>query len=320
MASDAESRKRKSATILSNTDVAETTLCPHCSRRFDDDERTPRVLTCGHTFCTACLGALVQKQSARKWAIACPLDGQETPVDKGDAKTLGKSLHTMTVVKATLATPVLRLFIRNLAGARFPLLVVPDDTIGAAKRQFEDEHAEYPAHLQVWSMTLDDAEVNSYTVLEDARTVGSYALESGDEVGLVVLDGFRGGAFVRSFGEKGSGAGQFNAPRGICISPDGALLCVCDRDNHRVQLLRASDFAHVRTIGSKGSGDGQFSMPWGACFSPSNEMLFVADFGNHRVVWHHHSHSAEKGLEVVRQLSSPGVTRVHGNKRVGSPT
>ena len=113
MASDADSRKRK---FLSANDVADITLCSLCLRRFDEAEHAPRVLRCGHTFCTACLSGLVQKISARKWTIACPLDGDETLVDKGDVKTLGKNFHTMQVAKASSAAPVLRLFVRNMAG------------------------------------------------------------------------------------------------------------------------------------------------------------------------------------------------------------
>ena len=82
MASDAESRKRKFSPSFSVEQMADTTLCPHCSRRFDDGDRLPRNLACGHTFCTACLGARIRQESARKWSIACPLDHEETSLKK----------------------------------------------------------------------------------------------------------------------------------------------------------------------------------------------------------------------------------------------
>ena len=72
MASDTDSRKRKAGVALLLDALFQSTVCPRCSQRFDESERAPRNLaSCGHTLCTACLGALVQQrpESARKWAI-----------------------------------------------------------------------------------------------------------------------------------------------------------------------------------------------------------------------------------------------------------
>ena len=44
------------------------------------------------------------------------------------------------------------------------------------------------------------------------------------------------GVYVTSFGKRGSGEGDFNAPRGICVDKDGFVF-VCDHNNHRVQVF-----------------------------------------------------------------------------------
>ena len=66
------------------------------------------------------------------------------------------------------------------------------------------------------------------------------------------------GAHLRTIGSEGSGAGQFNEPRGVAFDSAGHII-VADCCNHRVQVLRYSDGSHVRTIGSYGSENGQFN-------------------------------------------------------------
>jgi NHL repeat-containing protein len=46
------------------------------------------------------------------------------------------------------------------------------------------------------------------------------------------------GRLVRSWGEPGTGPGQFKISHGICVLPDGRVL-VCDRENDRVQVFTA---------------------------------------------------------------------------------
>jgi tripartite motif-containing protein 71 len=63
------------------------------------------------------------------------------------------------------------------------------------------------------------------------------------------------GAFVAQYGSWGSGAGQYNLPRGI--STDGTRIYVADSNNRRVQILSRTG-AHVRTMpcGVPASGSG----------------------------------------------------------------
>ncbi|GAB3747949.1 NHL repeat-containing protein [Lysobacter olei] len=64
---------------------------------------------------------------------------------------------------------------------------------------------------------------------------------------LLVLDGDTG-AQLRSFGEPGKGAGQFNRPNGVAVQGD--LLFVVERDNHRVQVFTLPDFTYAGVFGA----------------------------------------------------------------------
>ena len=44
------------------------------------------------------------------------------------------------------------------------------------------------------------------------------------------------GNFLRSFGNWGSGSGEFKGLEGVAISSYGNIL-VCDRENHRIQVF-----------------------------------------------------------------------------------
>eukprot|EP00826_Nyctotherus_ovalis_P065668 TRINITY_DN9657_c0_g1_i12.p1 TRINITY_DN9657_c0_g1~~TRINITY_DN9657_c0_g1_i12.p1 ORF type:complete len:123 (+),score=14.67 TRINITY_DN9657_c0_g1_i12:132-500(+) len=54
--------------------------CPSCYNIFDDKERTPRNLNCGHTFCESCL---VQFQMNKHYD--CPLCRKESSPFKANA-------------------------------------------------------------------------------------------------------------------------------------------------------------------------------------------------------------------------------------------
>ena len=84
------------------------------------------------------------------------------------------------------------------------------------------------------------------------------------------------GKFIRTIGSQCTGPGQFNAPTGVAISPDGELY-VSDRDNGCVQVLTPQE-VYIREFGK-----GQLSSQHKLLFSADKHVL-VADLLNHRVV------------------------------------
>jgi DNA-binding beta-propeller fold protein YncE len=69
------------------------------------------------------------------------------------------------------------------------------------------------------------------------------------------------GELIRSWGEPGTGPGQFNLPHGIWVSPDGRVL-VADRENDRIQVF---------------SPDGEYLEQWTDVQRPTQ--VFVAADG-----------------------------------------
>ena len=64
---------------------------------------------------------------------------------------------------------------------------------------------------------------------------------------LVVFDG-DSGQRLRTFGEEGSGSGQFYRPNGVAVHGDH--LFVVERDNRRVQVLNLPDFTPAGSFGT----------------------------------------------------------------------
>jgi YYY domain-containing protein len=83
------------------------------------------------------------------------------------------------------------------------------------------------------------------------------------------------GSFLRAFGSRGSGPGQFNDPCGIAVGPSG-LVFVADTWNSRVQVFDDKG-------GWLREWDGSFFGPRGIAVDTGGS-VFVADTGNGRVV------------------------------------
>lgn len=86
------------------------------------------------------------------------------------------------------------------------------------------------------------------------------------------------GDLVQSWGESGSGTGQFNVPHGICVDQQDRVL-VADRENSRIQIF---------------DRQGTFLTSWTdvvrpcQIFAAENGEFFVAELGNRngRFPWH----------------------------------
>jgi DNA-binding beta-propeller fold protein YncE len=100
----------------------------------------------------------------------------------------------------------------------------------------------------------------------------------------------RDGKFVRTWGKKGSGPGEFNLPHGIAVDKQGRVY-VGDRDNRRMQVFDKdgkflSEWKHVGS-------------PWGVVITPDDNLL-LCDGYNNRIL------KTNLSGEVLGVLSGPG--------------
>ena len=83
--------------------------------------------------------------------------------------------------------------------------------------------------------------------------------------------------FVRSFGQKGIGNGQFDWPKDV-VQDQAGNLYVTDHDNHRVQVFSCEgQFLH--TFCEKGSTANKLKNPVGICYDEHNNFVFVSETG-----------------------------------------
>jgi DNA-binding beta-propeller fold protein YncE len=87
------------------------------------------------------------------------------------------------------------------------------------------------------------------------------------------------GEYIGTFGKKGKGLGELEAPTGIAVAPNGDVW-VGDYGNNRVTEFSETGEA-LGSFGSEGAGSGQFKGPEGIAFAGSN--AYVVDSGNNRV-------------------------------------
>ena len=87
------------------------------------------------------------------------------------------------------------------------------------------------------------------------------------------------GECVQVLQKRGSQPGEFKWPITIRVIND--KLFVCDRDNHRIQVLD-TNLTFIHSFGQKGTGNGQFDWPQGVIHDKAGN-LYVTDYNNHRV-------------------------------------
>ncbi|HEV2192311.1 MAG TPA: HYR domain-containing protein [Nitrosopumilaceae archaeon] len=87
------------------------------------------------------------------------------------------------------------------------------------------------------------------------------------------------GNFLDTWGTKGNGNGQFQAPSGIAVH--GNSVYVVDNEQNTIQKFDTTG-KFVTQWGSKGSNNGQFLLPQGIATDPSGD-VYVADTGNSRI-------------------------------------
>lgn len=109
------------------------------------------------------------------------------------------------------------------------------------------------------------------------------------------------GKFIRQFGSRGDGPGQFHRPTGLAVGPDGDIY-VADYDLDRVQKFSPKG-KFLLQWGSHGSGPTQFNVPEGMAVGPHGH-IYVSDFLN-KVVKVFTNHG-----KYLRTIGSPGKWRL----------
>lgn len=106
---------------------------------------------------------------------------------------------------------------------------------------------------------------------------------------IYVLDGVNNcvkvfnqdGLFRQSFGAKGDGPGQFNAPLGIAADSTGKIY-IADSGNHRVQVF-TPDGAFVSRLALNPAKGDLLCDPVDVAIDESRQQLYVVDNDNHHV-------------------------------------
>ena len=90
------------------------------------------------------------------------------------------------------------------------------------------------------------------------------------------------GGFISTVGTKGNGPLQFNGLQGIAYNRYNSAVYVCDKENHRVQVL-SCNLQFKRSFGQRGNKNGQFCSPMAVAVDVGGEgRVFVADT-NHAI-------------------------------------
>ncbi|MBN1894948.1 NHL repeat-containing protein [bacterium] len=101
--------------------------------------------------------------------------------------------------------------------------------------------------------------------------------------------------YLASWGEAGSGPGQFKAPEGLDVDPSGNLY-VADTGNNRIQKWDAAGNC-LASVGGFGWDREQFDRPVAVCAGNGLD-VFVADYGNGRIERY------DKDLHFLASLTS----------------
>lgn len=128
-----------------------------------------------------------------------------------------------------------------------------------------------------WLMpAFDNGFPTGVTVAPDGRIF----VADTHEYRVAIFDGE--GNLLETFGEFGSGPGQFKFVCDVAFGPDGRIYVAEFGGNDRIQVFDAGG-TFLFQFGSFGAGPGEFNRPQSICFNADGTELWVADACNHRL-------------------------------------
>ncbi len=92
------------------------------------------------------------------------------------------------------------------------------------------------------------------------------------------------GAYISTFGSKGTTTGKFEGPHDIATEAASGDLYVVDKGNNRVQKFTAAG-SFLATFGSNGSGNGQLEHPDGMAITPAGAVYVLDSLADRIEEW-----------------------------------
>ena len=237
--------------------IEEQLQCSVCLETY----KNPKQLLCHHICCLECLRPLVKSQQS----VTCPLCRKSTPVPAGGVDSLQSAVHVAGLLE-----------IRDSV-TKIPEPVKELKSPASHGLEAEPVHSVMQDRQSLGARLMESACVAKVMCRIAVSISGMIVVSDATKHFIVVMYPSRE---IHSFGTRGSGLGQLNAPCGVAVDAKANIL-VADCNNHRIQKF-TSRGQFLQVVGSKGKRRLQFKSPKGIAVNPATKKVYVVD-ANHRV-------------------------------------